>query len=196
MKTEKIPLSKDHQIHIVEPSLITYMMTIVSDLSEMISSKTFPTDDYGFYYPQLTFHKVLVSDKYLPATIDLIASPFMIIKHGDVITYNSKGESTTNYRDGFVVYYNRSGDSDIEFLYLLDTLSKYQILDGKNRIRIRLTHPRKCSSAKSNFRRAIEKYAHDWGYDEDGIIILESIDFYSVPIAKEFYCTEEISWTR
>ena len=63
---------------------------------------------YGFYYPQLTFHKVAVTEKYLPATIEVLSSPFMIIKHGAVYKFNrAKGIEEEVYPEGFVVYYNK-----------------------------------------------------------------------------------------
>ncbi len=92
----------------------------------------------------LTFHKVAVTEKYLPATIEVLSSPFMVIKHGAVYKFNrAKGIEEEVYPEGFVVYYNKKGNSDNEFFYLLDILSNYQILDGINKIRIRLAYREK-----------------------------------------------------
>ncbi|AIW15087.1 hypothetical protein VITU102760_21840 [Vibrio tubiashii] len=197
VKLDKIKLPKNKQIHIIEPRLIDYMMTLVSDMNELISESTFPKDDYGFYYPQLTYHKVTNTKHNLPATIELLASPFLIIKHGPVEEYDKrKGCLCEVSPEGFIVYYNREGSKDLEFLYLLDTLSKFQILDGSNRIQIRVAHPNRDKSIRTNFRRAVEKYAHDWGYDEEAKEYLDSIQLTTVPLVKQFYCTEEISWSR
>ncbi|EBW7077874.1 hypothetical protein DQC01_23685, partial [Salmonella enterica subsp. enterica serovar Indiana] len=81
---EKIPLCAGQQIHIIDPFLISYMLAVTNDMNDMIARKEFPDEDYGFYYPQLTFHKVAVTEKYLPATIEVLSSPFMIVKHGAV----------------------------------------------------------------------------------------------------------------
>jgi hypothetical protein len=197
VKLDKIKLTKNKQIHIIEPRLIDYMMTLVADMNELVSESKFPIDDYGFYYPQLTYHKVTNTKQNLPATVELLASPFLIIKHGNVEVYSkSKKALEVVYSEGFIVYYNRDGSNDLEFLYLLDTLSKFQILDGTNRIQIRVAHPKRDKSIKTNFRRAIEKYAHDWGYDDEAKEYLNQIQFATVPLTKEFYCTEEISWSR
>ncbi|CAB9495177.1 hypothetical protein [Alteromonas macleodii] len=194
VKLDRVELPKNKQIHLVEPSLITYMMTVVSDMNEMTAEKVFPNDGYGFYYPELTLHKVLVSDEFLPATIELISAPFMILKHDKVIEYTAGGEVNELYPEGFVVYYNRRGEEDLEFLYLLDTLSKYQVLNRRNKIRIRVASEKRSASIRSNYERALEKYAFDWGYDESAVEYLKSIEFDIVPTTKEFYCTEEISW--
>lgn len=196
IKMENIPIPKNKQIHIIEPKQINYMMAISADINEMIAEETFPKRDYGFYYPQLTFHKVLISDKHPPATIELLSSPFMIIKHDGVNVLGDNGKAKRVHDNGYVVYYNRDGSTDLEFLYLLDTLSKYQILDGDNNIRIRVAHPERSSSIQSNFSRAIKKYAHDWGFDEESESHLNNIELFSIPMVKEFYSTEEISWER
>lgn len=197
VKLDKINIPKGKQIHIIEPNLINYMMKITSDMTELHAEESFPLDCYGFYYPELTYHKVLVSDEYLPATIELISSPFLIIKHGDVKKYNIKtSKLDIVYDEGYLVYYNRSGEKDLEFLYLLDTLSRFQILNGTNRIRIRCAYLKPSPSIKSNFQRAIEKYAHDWGYDDEYKKYLNTIEINTIPSYKEFYCTQEISWDR
>jgi hypothetical protein len=194
VKFENIKLPKNKMIHIVEPDLINYMITVVTDLDSMIAKKTFPDDDYGFYYPQLTYHKVAVSDENLPATIDVLSAPYMIIKHGPVITYAKGGEETKHHDGGYVVYYNRPGKDDLEFIYLLDALSKYQILDGRNKIRIRVVSKDVSGHIRSAFNRAIEKFYHEWGLDDKAKAELEEIDLHLVSVAKEFYSSQDIGW--
>jgi len=196
VQIDKINIPKNKQIHIIEPDVIAYMMAVTSDMTEMIAERTFPAKNYGFYYPQLTLHKVITSEKYKPATIELISSPFMIIEHDAVFDYNDDGVKKMLHEQGYVVYYNRPGEEDNEFVYLLDTLAKCQILNGKNRIRIRLAYKNKNSHVRSNFARAIEKYAHEWSYDNDMTEYLKSIELHVVPTVKEFYCTETLSWER
>lgn len=192
---DKIPLKPNQQIHIIEPKTINYLMSVVSDMNEMIAELKFPRGSYGFFYPQLTFHKVLTSQEYLPATVETLTSPFMIIKHGPVVEYDrDRGTDAIVYPEGYVVYYNRPGSSELEFSYLLDALSNCQILNAKNNIRIRVAGQHKSDSIRSNFTRALEKYAHEWGYDEEAREKLFTIELHIVPIQKEFYSTEERSW--
>ncbi|MDF7630477.1 hypothetical protein PUG46_14495 [Erwiniaceae bacterium L1_55_4] len=192
---ENIPLCSGQQIHIIEPFLINYMLAVTSDMNEMIANKEFPDDEYGFYYPQLNFHKVAVTEKYPPATIEVLTSPFMIVKHGAVYRYNRvKRVEEEVYPEGFVVYYNRKGNSDNEFFYLLDVLSNYQILDGINKIRIRLAYREKDERILSHFQRGVEKYAHEYGLDEETKKRLEDIDVKVLSSVKEFFSAEVLSW--
>ncbi|MFP1753988.1 hypothetical protein ACLECX_15140 [Lonsdalea quercina] len=192
---EKIPLCPGQQIHIIDPFLINYMLAVTNDMNDLISKKEFPDDDYGFYYPQLTFHKVAVTEKHLPATIEVLSSPFMIVKHGPVYKFNrNKKEEEEVYPEGFIVYYNKKGNSDNEFFYLLDILSNYQILDGINKIRIRLTFREKDERILSHFQRGVEKYAHEYRLDESAKKSLEDLDVKVVSCVKEFFSAEVISW--
>ena len=191
---ERIKIQENQQIHIIEPKIISYMMSIISDMNEMISAQTFPQGmRYGFFYPQLTYHKVLVDEKYLPATIELLTAPFLVIKHDDVVGFEDEGK-TIKHPSGYVVYYNRSGESDLEFMYLFDLLSSYQLLNLNNNIRIRVVSKNRSESIRSNFNRALEKYAHEWGFDDVAKQKLYKMKLHLVPMVKEFYSTEEISW--
>ena len=192
VQLSKIPVPKDKKLHFVEPLQINYWMTIAADISEMIRLNTFPKKDFGFYYPQLTFHKVVSSEKYLPATIELLTSPFIIIKHNEVEDIVDSKIKTV-YDAGYVVYYNREAKSDNEFLYLLDLLSKYQLLNAENKIRLKVPQINASSSARSHFNRALEKYAHEWGYDEEMIQKLD-IQLEMIPYTREFYISEDIGW--
>lgn len=193
---DNLCLQKDQQIHIIEPTLISYLMAIISDMNELIAEKKFPSDNsYSFYYPQLTYHKVLVEDRNLPATIELLTAPFLIIKHDAVVEYdNQSGLQHEKFNEGYILYYNRSGESEYEFMYLFDLLASYQILDLKNQIRIRVASSKRNDSIRSNFTRAIEKFAHEWGYDNNAKKKLYSIELHLVPTVKTFYSSEERSW--
>ncbi|HGE6066627.1 TPA: hypothetical protein ACGG77_002226 [Vibrio cholerae] len=192
VQLSKIPVPKDKKLHFVEPLQINYWMTIASDINEMIRHSTFPKTEFGFYYPELTFHKVVSSEKYLPATIEMLSSPFIIIKH-DAVNDIVDREIKKVYESGYVVYYNRAANSDNEFLYLLDLLSKFQLLNAENKIRLKVPHTETSGSARSHFNRALEKYAHEWGYDEKMKKRLD-IKLDLIPYKIEFYNSEDIGW--
>lgn len=193
---DKIKIQSNQQIHIIEPNIICYLLSMISDMNEMITEGTFPRGkEYGFYYPQLTYHKVLVDDKYLPATIEQLTAPFLIIKHDPVFEHcREKNSYIERHPEGYIVYYNRPGDSDLEFLYLFDMLSNYQILNLDNIIRIRVASKNRNDSIRSNFKRALEKFSHEWDFDSHAKEKLNKIELHLVPTVKEFYSSEEISW--
>jgi len=193
VQLSNIPVPKDKKIHFVEPILISYWMTIAADINEMVRKGTFPRTEYGFYYPQLTFHKVVSAEKYMPATIELLSSPFIIIKHDEVVDYSTPKKRTL-YDEGYIVYYNREAKSDNEFLYLLDLLSKYQLLNAENTIRLKVPQINADSSARSYFKRALDKYAHEWGFDNDMKEQVLNIELEMIPYTRSFYSSENIGW--
>lgn len=193
VQLSKIPVPKNKKLHIADPLLINYWMTIAADISEMIRLSTFPKKQFGFYYPELTFHKVVSSEKHLPATIEMLSSPFIIIKHDEVRELGDDEQAVTKYGAGYVVYYNRQANSDNEFLYLLDLLSKYQLLNSENKIRIKVPHTETSGSARSHFSRALDKYAHEWGYDEEMKKKL-NVELELITYVIDFYNSEDIGW--
>lgn len=199
IKIDKLGIERDIQIHIIEPKAINYMITINADIEHLISNKKFPSEynEYGFYYPQLTLHKSSQNHLNKPATIELITSPYLIIKHKKTKTYDREGKEQVHYCEGYLIYYNREGNEDMEFLYLLDALSNFQIFDGRNLIRIRVTSENRNPSLKSTFIRALKNYANAWGleYDESKDIMNQfNIQIESVNTVKKFMCPEEMSW--
>jgi hypothetical protein len=197
IRTESLPVEKGQQIHIVEPLLIRYMSTIISDMNNLHHIGEFPHSLYEFFYPNLHLHKTHGEQSTNPATIEAIASPYLIIYHGKVTKWNevsNKVEET--YGEGYLIYYNRSGSDHREFVYLFDTLSKYQILNDKNKIRIRVAHHSPHKDINSNFKKAITTYASDWGYDEFKTKHLNAIDFQLVEITKECFSSVDIGWRK
>lgn len=192
VQLSNIPVPKDRKIHFVEPLQINYWMTIASDINDMIRLNTFPRAEFGFYYPDLTFYKVVSSQKYLPATIEMLSSPFIIIKHDEVKSIVGDKIEVV-HGPGYVVYYNRTANTDNEFLYLFDLLSKCQLLNTENKIRLKVPHTETSGSARSHFNRALDKYAHEWGYDDE---IKKRLDITMELITYkiQFYNSEDIGW--
>lgn len=195
IKIESIPLVKNQQIHIISPLIINYMTTIISDMQRLHQEGTFPSKNYYFHYPDLSLHRVHGSRQDRPATVELICSPYLIIEHDDIIKCNEdSGVPEITYPKGYVIYYNKPGSSSNEFLYLLDTLSKYQILDTDKCLRIRVAFPSYSKNIRSNFKAAIERYIRDWGFNEEMHKKLNKIEFSVIEITKTVYCQTEIGW--
>lgn len=194
---ETLPIEADQLIHIVEPRTIAYMTTIVSDVHRLHSEGSFPIKNYYFFYPDLKLHKARGEKFARPATIEMICGPFLVAVHEEVIKYDElTGKSGVTYPEGVVVFYNRAGNSYLEFMYLFDVLSTYQILDGSNKLRIRVAHHAPNKDIKSNFLRAIEMYVHDWGFDDYKRECLEAIDFEIIEIQKTSFCQQHVGWER
>lgn len=187
-----IGLKRNQQIHIVEPLIISYMTTILADVDRMHREGTFPREDYYFYYPELIRHKTIGGDKSeRPATIEAICAPYLIVEHDDVVTTKRGSDEKFIYKAGYVIYYNMRGSNPYEFVYLFDTLSRFQILNGEHNIRIRFAHYHPDPDICSNFEKAIEIYVKNWGYDEYKGEMLKRIEVKELTLKEICFKTKE-----
>jgi hypothetical protein len=197
LTTETLPLEYNQLLHVVGPELIAYMTTIIGDAQKLHSDGTFPATEYFFHYPELKLHKTNGSRGTRAATIEMIAGPYLIIEHDVVKKYDEKENAVVEcFPAGYLIYYNRSGASHFEFMYLFDTLSSFQILDGAHPLRIRVAHNKPHSSIRSSFKRAIEMYISDWKFDEYKRKRLEEIELEIVEVRKTTFSREDIKWDR
>ncbi len=97
------------------------------------------------------------SDYNEPATIEILTSPWIVVKHAKV----------ENCPAGYLIYYTGEGEEVDEFMYLLDALSYYQILNNKNSVRIKFT--KNNSHSALNLTVAIKRYFNDLGHDDKKI---------------------------
>lgn len=197
IKLETLPIADGQVIHLFEPSLISYLTTVVADAQRLHAEGTFPERQYEFFYPDLRLHKASGSEFDRPATAEVLAGPYLIIRHDQIKKLNEKtGDPEVRYPEGYVIYYNRPGGTAEEFVYLLDILSGYQILDGQHSIRIRVAHHTPGSDPKSNFKRAIALYAQEWGFDQHKLSRLQSIEIELVEIHRYSFSKTDIGWER
>ncbi|MCO5411950.1 hypothetical protein [Ralstonia mojiangensis] len=197
VKLETLPIADGQLIHLFEPGLISYLTTVVTDAQRLHSDGTFPEKNYEFFYPDLRLHKASGAEFERAATAELLAGPYLIIRHDQVKKLNeSTGDIEVRFPEGYVIYYNRPGASAEEFAYFLDVLSGYQILDGQHKIRIRIAHRSIASDPRSNFRRAISLYAQEWGFDGHKLSRLESIEVEVVEIYQYSFSRTDIGWER
>lgn len=187
-----LPIESDMYLHIVQPRLISFMTTLRADVNRLIAESTFPRRNYRFFYPDLKLHKTHGDEYARPATIEMISGPFVIVEHDEV----RSAETGEVYPNGVVIFYNRPGNSAEEFLYFIDTLSNLQLLKGSHPIRVRVLHDTPHSDLRSNFKRAIEMYILEWGFDSAKRDRLESIDLELVEIVTTRFSSIELGWER
>ncbi|KPB98518.1 hypothetical protein [Pseudomonas syringae group genomosp. 3] len=190
-----LPISKGQLLHIIEPKIINYMLSIINDSASLHTDGSFPETEYFFYYPELTLHKTKLPKEKRPATIELLSAPYLIIEHGPIKKYNEKTQTLEDrYKEGFIVYYNRSGSTIKEFIYLLDTLSSFQMLDRDCSLRLRIAHDQPAEALRSNFEAAKSTYAEDWGFDQYKIQKLERIELKLVEVAQKRFSATDVGW--
>lgn len=195
LKLETLPIADGQVIHIIEPRTISYLTTVVADAQKLHAQGSFPEKNYEFLYPDLKLHKAHGLPYNRPATIELLTGPYLIIRHDKVVKLNeSTGKTEERHPEGYVVYYNRPGGTTEEFTYLLDILSGYQILDSDNKIRIRVAHEKPEGDPRSNFNRAVNLYAHEWGFDTHKTNRLKNIELEIIEKYRYSFSRTVIGW--
>lgn len=148
---DSLGIKRDQRIGIFGPETINYLINMVGDLRKAVQDRRKVDEtSYNFYYPNMVDNKKHSLDFY-SATIELILSPFMIIR------FNG------NKDKDYIIYYREDGDTTEEFIYLIDTLLTYQILNSENNIEVVLYNPKNDSTAMINFNSAKASYAKSWG---------------------------------
>ncbi len=190
MDFHKLSIQQGQLLHILDAVRIRYLYSVVMDMKSLIAEKEFPSDDYTFFYPELYLHRSHGDSENLPATVELLCSPYMILRHGPVMF---DGEDAS-VNEGYVIYYNQDGSTSHEFRYLLDSLSRFQILKGRCSIKIRVAHHSPDSAMKSNFDAAKNAYVADWGMDSFRKKELDRIEFESINITTPNYMPGHLAW--
>lgn len=150
LDTLKIP--KNQSMAIFDPKTIQYLLNVSDDIKNQLIEKEFASPSkYNFFYPQQKIKKTYSLDSY-PATIEYILSPYMIINFND-----------KKYNDEYILYYKQDGDSVDEFIYLLDTLTNYQLIGSEDNIISIVLNGINCSNCLNNFNNAKQQYAESLG---------------------------------
>jgi hypothetical protein len=195
IKIDNLSLGKDQLVNIIEPESIRYLNSIVADMNFLHKKGEFPSTKYSFFYPDLYLHKSHGIAAEHPATVETLTSPYMIIRHEGVDKLDEdSGKVERTFEPGYVIYYNRECSSEYEFIYLFDTLSRFQILNSGENIRIRVANKNASSSMMSNYRKAINLYVSVWDFDKFKKKQLESIEIEQVNIAIPKYSAGVIGW--
>jgi hypothetical protein len=171
----KIP--KNVKIFVLGPKDVCYLKTIVNDIKIMDSDEGIGGNDKRcFYFPDLVIEKVLKKDFSIAATLEVLSGPWQILKY--------KIPSTSEY--GLVFYYKHSGKDVEEFLYIIDYLFHYQLLQNCSKIKIKL--PNGSAHASAVFDHAIKEYAGRYEGQNEIVARLNSITFEHVTnIVTQFH---------
>lgn len=180
---QNLPLAKDNYIYYMGPKDIDRVYSIANDIMRLQYGKSIP-QEYTFYYPDLVMCRRNGDVWGQPATIESLNGPYFIIKH----------KETEKSPSGYVIYYNRPGSTPDEFEYFLDSISRYQMLESGERIKIRVVSQEYDAKYKSNFLTAKKKYAKVWGFDPVRESILEAIEIDLVTSVASNYNPGDMGW--
>lgn len=185
-----LEIARSQILHVLGPRQISDLYSIAVDIKLSIQDKTL-SQVYRFFYPDLTLWKRQVPDDIrVPATIETLLSPYFIIRHEAIKDENGNFVLWP----GSLIYYSRPGDTVEEFIYLLDCLLRYQLLNAKEKIRIRIFNRDKSQNFKSNFDKAKTQYSKDWGFEGDRESEISDITIDSISQIQSNYTPDEIGW--
>ena len=184
-----VPVAKGQTLHVLGPTEITSLYSIATDIKLAISDKKL-SPLYRFFYPDLTLWKRhTTDDQRIGATIEMLLSPYFILKHPAIVE-----EGITILRPGSLVYYSRAGATVDEFVYLLDSLSRYQLVNSREGIRILTFKPERSPELKSNFEKAKHRYCSMWGFEGDRAAEVHAISIDAISQIAPNYSPDEIGW--
>lgn len=169
-------------LHFLGPHDLQRLYSIANDMIRLKVEGELGSN-YTFYYPDLVLVRRQGEIWHQPATVESLTGPFTIIRH-----------TSTGSERGCLIYYNREGNTVEEFEYFLDCLSRYQLLDSEESIKIRVTNPAADSNLKSVFSAAKVKYAKAWGFDSARAAILDKIDIDRITSVTSTYNPGDVGW--
>lgn len=178
-----VNIAADTYIHLLGPEDINRLFTIANDIIRLLYENLI-SEDYYFYYPDLTLVKRSQDLNNQAATIEALTAPYLILK------FNAFSKSDA----GYVIYYNQKGDTAEEFLYFLDSLSRFQLLSDRETIRIRLVGKDIAENCINNFKTAKLRYAKAWGFSESRMQVLDNINIERVTAVASTYSAPTIGW--
>lgn len=180
----QLPLTSGSALHFLGPDDIQRLYSISNDIVRLKGLNEL-SDKYTFYYPDLVITRRQGDVWNQTATIESLTGPFLIIKHERI---------SDDLGAGYLIYYNRNGDQAEEFEYFLDCLSRFQILESGQSIRIRLTTPTVNPEFKSVFEKAKRKYVKAWGFASSREAIIEAISVDRITAVTNTYNPGAIGW--
>lgn len=178
-----IQISPGTIVHYLGPNDIQRLYSIGNDIVRLKGEDELPKN-YTFYYPDLVMVRRHGDGSEQAATIESLTGPYLIMKHG----------AADKCKQGFVIYYNRAGETVEEFEYFLDSLSRYQMLEADQKIRVRVTDASAIDDLKSIFEKAKKKYAKAWGFDPAREALLNNIDIDRITSVSSTYNPGDMGW--
>jgi len=179
---EKLNIPKKSKIVVLGPKEIFWLNNVRNEIVQMRGTKELPDSEYcKYFYPHLTLKKKIHFDQAKAATLEMLTAPWIILSYNNPKIQNHKG---------FIIFYKRRGDSTEEFLYLIDYLMYYQILDEGTDIQIKSLDPHPSSAA--HFNKAIDQYIDEIHGTEETIKILTSIKYSQINQVQTKFSAIEI----
>lgn len=166
VKVEKLGIPSRSKIVVLGPSQINWLNNVQLDIKRArgATPPELPSRDKCKYlYPNLIMKKNIQQEKAVAATLEMLTGPWLIVNFDD-----------QNGSQGIVIYYNRPGNKEEEFVHLLDYLMYFQLVNRKTKIFIKTYKADKLAPVV--FQKAKQRYVDAFGSAELQVL-LNAIDF-------------------
>ena len=147
---EALHLPRGSRLVVLGPKEIFWLDNIRDEIQRLRGRRSpeVPPPEHCFYFhPQLVRRANLQVRKAKAATLETLTSPIIILEHHD---------PKRSEQRGVIVFYSRQGDTTDEFMYLIDTLRKYDLLDDRTSVTVKTLGASQISSP--TFQKAQLQY--------------------------------------
>lgn len=133
INVRKLNLPPGSRLYVLGPDDIFWLNAVryeIGALRNLSGTNKLPArEKCKFYYPQMVRQINVRPDVAKAATLDMLTAPWIVLQHELINNPGSKG---------IIIFYKRKAESTHEFLYLLDYLRNFQLLNEHTTIRIKV----------------------------------------------------------
>jgi hypothetical protein len=166
-KIDDIP--KKSKLFVLGPEDIFWLNNVRYEIVQMRGKGILPARQHcRFYYPNLVRRNNVQPEHARAATLEMLTGPWIILFYSDPDTK----------RDGFVIFYRRSGDSVPEFLYFIDYLMCYQVLQANTEVYLRTLDT--ALNAPALFDKAVSEYTEQCDNSAEILARLKAIKYAQI----------------
>lgn len=146
-------LRRNRRIFVMGPEDVLYAHDLANDMKLQRADHHYPLnkEDLEFFYPDLVRRKARKREN-RAASLEMLLGPYQIVR------YQISTDKRVNTK--YTVYYRGPGADYREYVYLIDGLFRYQILQHADEVTICVGRPNKDSA--SQFERAVDAYVHQF----------------------------------
>lgn len=181
----KVKLPNDSRIYVIGPEEINWFQLIKLQMQHYRGASrgfSLPSQDQcSFYYPQLSRKINTERKSSKAATLETLLAPWVILKHQN------------DNEKGYVVFYKRDSVRVEEFIYFIDYLRYYSLLDESYELMV--VFKSECyAKALQNFQKAKQQYLEEINADSDSGLRqqVESINLDKFVKYTQCYSADEI----
>jgi hypothetical protein len=179
---EALETPRRSKIVVLGPEDIFWLDNVRYEIVQMRGKGILPPQEHcQFSYPNLVRKVNVQPDKARAATLEMLTAPWITLEYLKPAATKPKG---------YVVFFRGRGESTDEFLYLVDHLLHYQVVNPEIEVQVKLldAHP----MAPALFDKALDQYVDECEGGDDLKARLHGIEFSTIGQVKTRFSDKEI----